>query len=166
MYTMIIAFIVAIIVGIILIRSHIDEELKSTIVFFIMFIGVALGGFSPISGFTAPIQVQEIALIPFSSDETHLTNNTQNIFVQISDNTVFYKYAKENVIREDDNSAFNVVTESIKRNVKIRESSTCTIPVLKIYRKHGISSKWTFAWFCEEDEYIFYIPTNSKQYLN
>ena len=142
MLTIAIATVLAIIIAVIMKKNH--EEVDSIIqmVENIICIGIVIGVFFPISGYSESVFLKQIDIVGLRQFGEEYT----------------YTYEVNRLITAEGDGV-EYTSNTIKgENVKVIEDSRCESPVLRIYTKKPNKSIWTFALFGIDKEYVFYIP--------
>ena len=113
----------------------------------ILVITTTIGVGVPVSGYNDWKLIEETELIALANEVN--STETGEIYLSISAENV---YTYKCVI-----GAITLTNE----DVEVIEDSRYEVPFLRVYKRIGKKSIWTFALGMEETKYIFYVPEGS-----
>lgn len=152
MLTIIIGLIVTALLSV-LAAEDLGFAILARMVFIFCFV---IGAFVPVSGYHESNLEKEIELVSLSN--TTAFDDTGVVYVSLSDDNM-YTYRYETESEHDTETSKEYVTATVNGSiVKEIEDSECETPVLRVYCEKAKKSIWTLALFCDEIEYVFYVP--------
>lgn len=132
------------------------DELIAGLGIFAAIVLIICGIVVPMAGFTDPVE-ETIELMPLRLEEA----TDKEYYLEYKDGYYHYAYdnSKEYGLSGDAYEEDSVHSSS---NVKIYESEDCTVPILKTYKSKSKISWYSLAGMWDSEEYIFYVPLNTK----
>ena len=138
------------------------EELLFYLGFAVLVSGVVVGLFVPVTGYTEWEQVEEEELVSLSTDIA----TSGNWFAIRSDGIYSYRIQIKSEFGTNSTKEYEMRTCDAKKVVEV-EDPNITTPVLKVYKREGKGSFISFAFWTDEEKYVFYVPSGTiKQNLN
>lgn len=137
------------------IKNDMLAIISGIIGFFIIFISILFGILTPISGFNDWKLQSQTELVSLSNSTT--TGSKGSFFYVSRSTTNVYTFRYEINSEFGTDTSTNYQTDTIEENVVEIEDPKCKVPVLKVYKRTGKLSIWTFG-ICEEIKNVFYVP--------
>lgn len=122
----------------------------------ILFAGVIVGLFAPVSGFTEWKLLEETELISLSNSTVGGSSGV--VYVSLTaGNAYTYRHEINSKFGTDSSVEYTTVT-LVNKDVEEIEDVNCQKPVIRIYTCQGKKSIWTFALGSKQTKYVFYVP--------
>ena len=160
MLTIILAICLAVLV-VFLVARFIGEgiELVLTLATAVILLSIVVGLFVPVTGYTDWKPTKRIELV--SLNNSTIGGSKGFIYVSVSsDNVYSYRYEVDSEFGTMNSKEYVLATVSGSNVVEV-EDATIETPYLQIYERKGKKSAWSFAFFQEEEKYVFYVPVGS-----
>lgn len=112
----------------------------------------------PMAGFTEPVEMT-VELMPLRLEQA----TDKEYYLEYNSKDGYYYYAYDNSEEYGlSGGAYEKECVHSTSSVKIYESEDCTTPILKRYKSKSKISWYSLAGMWSSEEYVFYIPLNSK----
>ena len=166
MLTIIIGIVIVAILGLIAIalssRNTIPFPLELVL---LLILGGAInyGLLGPASEYNDWELAEEIELVSLA--ENTVLDEKTNIYVyRLAENEYTYRYEIDSQFGTETSKEYEVKTLLIEEDIRHLttveeiEDSNCEKPLLKVYKRKGKPTIWTFARGYENTKYVFYVP--------
>ena len=133
--------------------------LLGTIAMLVLFVSLTLGLFVPIQGYSDKAELISETKLVTLSNQVVSEGHGGLFYVSVSANNIY-------TFRYEVDDKYEISGKSYKvglldGNVTEVESKNCKVPVLKEYKRKAKKGLFTFAFFQNRKEYVFYVPEGS-----
>ncbi len=135
--------------------TKIEPAIVAGIVGVVVIISLFIGMCAPVSGYTNWESAEQIELVWINNETAAESKDYVSIIV--STTQVTYKYKIEYGFESDFGADY--ITDIVEASkADTIESSDIVSPYLKIFKREGNMSIWTFAFGSSEEKYVFFVP--------